>query len=176
MAVGATGDLNAIASTGLAVYAAIGLLTLPVGVALAWAVPWIAGAPATRPGTCASRRCSSSLGLAARFPLGLFNNLLVAQQRWDLQNLGNFVSTVLYAALVALLMPCYGGLILLGALTLGTTVASPRDSAVLAAAGAAGAPGAAQPRHACAASASLPRSARRTSSSTSRRRSSSRPT
>ena len=43
----ATGDLNAIASTGLAVYAAIGLLTLPVGVALAWAVPWIAGAPAS---------------------------------------------------------------------------------------------------------------------------------
>ena len=40
-----------------------------------------------------------------RFPLGLFNNLLVARQRWDVQNLANFVSTVLYAVLVAVLMP-----------------------------------------------------------------------
>jgi membrane protein EpsK len=48
--------------------------------------------------------------------------LLVAQQRWDLQNLGNFVGTVLYAVLVAALMPRYGGLVLLAALTLGTTL------------------------------------------------------
>jgi O-antigen/teichoic acid export membrane protein len=60
------------------------------------------------------------LSLALRFPLGLFNNLLVAQQRWDLQNLGNFVATALYAILVAALLPHVGGIVLLAALTLGT--------------------------------------------------------
>ncbi len=63
------------------------------------------------------------LSLALRFPLGLFNNLLVAQQRWDLQNLGNFVSTALYAILVAALVPNMGhGLVVLGAVTLGTSL------------------------------------------------------
>ena len=60
------------------------------------------------------------LSLAARFPLGLFNNLLVARQRWDVQNLANFVSTVLYAVLVVrAACRAGGGLVLLGALTLG---------------------------------------------------------
>ena len=62
------------------------------------------------------------LGIALRFPLGLFNNLLLGQQRFDLQNLANFVSTVLYAVLVAILIPRGGGLILLGALTFLTTL------------------------------------------------------
>jgi O-antigen/teichoic acid export membrane protein len=115
-------DLNEVASTGLAMYAGIGLLTLPIGVALAFIVPAAIGAP---PGMVWDARVATLLvvlSLAARFPLGLFNNLLVAQQRWDLQNLANFTSTVLYAVLVATLMPRYGGLVLLGALTLGTSL------------------------------------------------------
>jgi O-antigen/teichoic acid export membrane protein len=118
----ATDDLNAVASTGLVIYALIGLLTLPIGIALAFAVPWLVGAPH---GLVWDARITTLLivaALAIRFPLGLFNNLLVAQQRWDLQNLANFVGTALYAALVAILMPRWGGLILLGALTFGTTV------------------------------------------------------
>lgn len=115
-------DLNAVASTGLVVYGVIGLLTLPIGIALAFAVPALVGAPH---GLVWDARITTLLvvaALAIRFPLGLFNNLLVAQQRWDLQNLANFVATALYAALVAILMPRWGGLILLGVLTLGTTV------------------------------------------------------
>jgi O-antigen/teichoic acid export membrane protein len=118
----AADDLNAVASTGLVVYALIGLLTLPIGIGLAFAVPALVGAPQ---GLVWDARITTLLvvaALAIRFPLGLFNNLLVAQQRWDLQNLANFVATVLYAALVAILMPRWGGLILLGALTFGTTV------------------------------------------------------
>ena len=118
----AADDLNEIASTGLAMYAGIGLLTLPIGVALAWIVPWAAGAPGDLAWSARVATLLVVLSLAARFPLGLFNNLLVAQQRWDLQNLANFVSTALYGILVAVLMPRYGGLVLLGALTLGTTV------------------------------------------------------
>jgi O-antigen/teichoic acid export membrane protein len=115
-------DLNAVASTGLVIYALIGLLSLPIGIALAFAVPALAGAPH---GLVWDARITTLLmvvALAIRFPLGLFNNLLVAQQRWDLQNLANFTSTVLYAALVALLMPRWGGLILLGVLTLGAAL------------------------------------------------------
>jgi O-antigen/teichoic acid export membrane protein len=119
---GATDDLNAIASTGLAMYAGIGLLTLPVGLAIAWLVPWLSGAPHELVWDARIATLLIVVSLAVRFPLGLFNNLLLAQQRWDIQNLANFVSTVLYAALVAILVPHHGGLVLLGALTLAVTV------------------------------------------------------
>jgi O-antigen/teichoic acid export membrane protein len=115
-------DLNAVASTGLAVYALIGLLTLPIGVALAFVVPLAIGAPQGLVWDARVATLLVVLSLAARFPLGLFNNLLVAQQRWDLQNLANFLSTALYAVLVVTLMPRYGGLVLLGVLTLATTL------------------------------------------------------
>ncbi|HEY0416525.1 MAG TPA: oligosaccharide flippase family protein [Gaiellaceae bacterium] len=115
-------DVNEIASTGLALYAAIGAVTLPVGAVIAWLVPLLAGVHHDLVWQARVATLLIVLSLALRFPLGLFNNLLVAQQRWDLQNLGNFVATVLYAALVALLMPRYGSLVLVGALTLGTTL------------------------------------------------------
>ena len=116
------GDLNAVASTGLAMYAAIGIATLPLGVVIAWLVPWASGTPHHLVWDARVATLLVVLSLAARFPLGLFNNLLVAQQRWDLQNLSAFVGTVLYATLVVLLMPRYGGLVLLAALTLGTSL------------------------------------------------------
>jgi O-antigen/teichoic acid export membrane protein len=119
---GAGRDLNEVASTGLAMYALIGAVTLPLGVALAFVIPAAVGAPHHLVWDARITTLLVVLALAARFPLGLFNNLLVAQQRWDLQNLANFVSTALYAALVAILMPRYGGLVLLGVLTLATTV------------------------------------------------------
>jgi O-antigen/teichoic acid export membrane protein len=119
---GSNSDLNEVASTGLAMYALIGAVTLPLGVALAFIVPAAVGAPHDLVWDARVTTLLVVLALAARFPLGLFNNLLVAQQRWDLQNLANFVSTVLYAALVAILMPHHGGLVLLGVLTLGTTL------------------------------------------------------
>jgi O-antigen/teichoic acid export membrane protein len=119
---GADRDLNEVASTGLTMYALIGAATLPIGIALAFVVPAAVGAPHDLIWDARITTLLVVLALAARFPLGLFNNLLVAQQRWDLQNLANFVSTALYAALVAILMPPYGGLVLLGVLTLGTTL------------------------------------------------------
>ena len=119
---GADRDLNEVAATGLAMYALIGAVTLPVGVALAFVIPAAVGAPHNLVWDARITTLLVVVALAARFPLGLFNNLLVAQQRWDLQNLANFVSTALYAALVAILMPRYGGLVLLGVLTLATTL------------------------------------------------------
>ena len=86
-----------------------------LGAVLAWFVPLLIETP---PDLVWDARISTflvTLSLAARFPLGLFYNLLGGQQRFDLQNLGNFVATVLYAVLVALLIPRGGGLVLLGA-------------------------------------------------------------
>ncbi len=119
---GATEDLNEIASSGLAMYAVIGLVTLPVGLVFALLAPWLAGVPHNLAWDTRITTFLVVLSLALRFPLGLFNNLLVARQRWDLQNLGNFVSTALYAILVAALLPHFGGIVLLGALTLGTSI------------------------------------------------------
>lgn len=116
-------ELNEIASTGLVLYAVIGIVTLPVGALIAWLVPWLAHVHGGH--LVWDARIATFLivlSLALRFPLGLFNNLLIAQQRWDVQNLGNFLSTVLYAGLVAVLMPRYGSLILVAAITLGTTL------------------------------------------------------
>jgi O-antigen/teichoic acid export membrane protein len=118
---GADEDLNAVASTGLVVYALIGVLTLPVGIALAWVVPSAVGAPPDLTWDARVATLFVVASLAIRFPLGLFNNLLIARQRWDVSNLANLSSTVLYAALVAILIPRWGGLVLLGALTFGTT-------------------------------------------------------
>ncbi len=115
-------DTNAIASVGLALYGVIGLVTLPVGLALAWFVPALVETPDDLVWEARIASFLVVLSIAARFPLGLFNNLLVGQQRFDLQNLANFVSSVLYAVLVALLLPNGGGLVLLAALTLGITV------------------------------------------------------
>ena len=84
---GATDDLNAIASSGLAMYAAIGLVTLPIGLVLAWLVPWLGHVPDDLVWDARVATLLIVLSLALRFPLGLFNNLLVAQQRWDLREL-----------------------------------------------------------------------------------------
>lgn len=115
-------DTNALASVGLALYGVIGAATLALGLALAWVVPQLVTTPDELVWPARTATFLIVLSISLRFPLGLFNNLLLGQQRFDLQNLANFVSTALYAILVAVLIPGGGGLILLGALTLGTTL------------------------------------------------------
>jgi O-antigen/teichoic acid export membrane protein len=115
-------ETNALASTGLTLYAVIGAVTLPLGVVLAWLVPELITTPADLVWPARISTLLVVLSFAARFPLGLFNNLLAGHQRFDVLNLANFVGTVLYAAAVAVFLPHGGGLILLGALTFGVTV------------------------------------------------------
>jgi O-antigen/teichoic acid export membrane protein len=115
-------DTNALASVGLALYGVIGAVTLPAGIAIAWLVPELVSTPDDLVWPARISTFLVVLGIALRFPLGLFNNLLLGHQRFDIQNLANFLSTVLYAGLVVLLIPGGGGLILLGALTLATTL------------------------------------------------------
>ena len=115
-------ETSRLASMGLALYAAIGLVTLPAGLVVAWLVPVLVDTPDDLVWPARISTFLVVIGLVARFPLGLFTNLLLAQQRFDVQNLANVVSVALYALLVVLLIPNGGGLILLGVLTLLTTL------------------------------------------------------
>ena len=119
---GSPEETSRLASVGLALYAAIAAISIPVGIALAFLVPVLVDTP---PDLVWPARIATLLivaSLAARFPLGLFTNLLLAQQRYDVQNLGNAISIGLYALLVVVLVPRGGGLILLGVLTFLTTM------------------------------------------------------
>ncbi len=115
-------EINEVGSTGLAMYAVIGFLTLPVGLVLVWALPSVGHVPHHLAGEVRIATALIVLSIALRFPLGLFNNLLVGQQRVDLQNIGNLVSTGLYAILAGIFMSRGGGLVLLAGLVLGTTL------------------------------------------------------
>jgi O-antigen/teichoic acid export membrane protein len=114
-------ETNRLASTALVLYAAIGVVTLLIGLAISWFVPLLIETPDELVGESRIAAFLVTLSLVVRFPLGLFYNLLGGHQRFDVQNLGNFVGTLAYAVLVAVLLPRGGGLVLLAALTLGVT-------------------------------------------------------
>ena len=115
-------EINRVASVALVLYAAIGVLTLAAGAVVSWFVPILIETPDDLVSDARVATFLVTLSLAVRFPLGLFYNLLGGRHRFDLQNLGNFVATVLYALLVAFLIPRGGGLVLLGVLTVFVTV------------------------------------------------------
>jgi O-antigen/teichoic acid export membrane protein len=115
-------EINRVASVALVLYAAIGAVTLAAGAVLAWFVPLLIETPDDLVSEARLATFLVAISLAVKFPLGLFYNLLGGRHRFDLQNLGNFVATVLYAVLVALLIPRGGGLVLLGLLTILVTV------------------------------------------------------
>ena len=115
-------DTNRLASVALVLYAAIGVVTLLIGLAISWLVPLLIETPDDLVGESRIAAFLVTLSLVVRFPLGLFYNLLGGHQRFDVQNLGNFIGTLLYAVLVAVLLPRGGGLVLLAALTLGVTL------------------------------------------------------
>jgi O-antigen/teichoic acid export membrane protein len=112
---------NEVASVAFVLYGVISVVTLGAGAVLAWFVPSLIETPSDMVWEARISTFLVAISLCARFPLGLFYNLLGGHQRFDVQNLGNFVATVLYALLVALLIPSGGGLILLGAITLLST-------------------------------------------------------
>jgi O-antigen/teichoic acid export membrane protein len=115
-------ETDALASVGLAVYGAIGVVTAAAGIGLAWLVPVAVSAPAELVWPARAAALLVVAGIAARFPLGLVSNLLLAQQRFDIVNLGNLLSIVLYSALVAAILSQTGGLVVLAVFALTATV------------------------------------------------------
>ena len=115
-------ETNQLVSVALVLYAVIGVLTLAIGTVISWLSPLLIDAPDDLVWETRAAAFLLTLSLASRFPLGLFYNLLGGHQRFDVQNLGNFLGTVAYAVLVAVVLPRGGGLVFLGALTLGVTL------------------------------------------------------
>ena len=115
-------EINSLASVGLVVYAIIGVLSVFAGIVLAFIVPYLISIPdhLVWPARAATLLVVS--GIAASFPLGLFNNLLLGQQRYDLINLGSLARLVVYAVLVLVFIPRVGGVALLAAFTLVSTL------------------------------------------------------
>ena len=115
-------EISALASVGIVVYAIIGAATVVVGVVLAVVVPYLISIPDDLVDPARAATLLVVAGIAVRFPMGLFNNLLLGQQRYDVVNLGNLVGLVVYFVLVVSILPWYGGIVLLAAVTLLSTV------------------------------------------------------
>jgi O-antigen/teichoic acid export membrane protein len=109
-------------STGLVVYGVIGTLTVAVGGALSWFVPHLLGLEGDLVGAARLAAFLVVVGLVVRFPLGLFWNLLLAQQRYDITNAGSLASIALYALLVVTLVKSPDDLVVLAVAALAATV------------------------------------------------------
>jgi len=115
-------EISALASVGIVVYAIIGAATVVAGVVLAVIVPYLISIPHSLVEPARAATLLVVAGIAVRFPMGLFNNLLLGQQRYDIVNLGNLVGLVVYFVTVIAILPWYGGIVLLAGLTLLSTV------------------------------------------------------
>jgi len=114
-------QLNALASTGLAVYGVIGLLTVGAGLALSFAVPLLIDVPSSLTADARLATFLLVLSIAIQFPLGLFGDLLVAQQRYDVANAAGMLSVALYVGLIVALVTRTGGVVLVAGIVLATT-------------------------------------------------------
>lgn len=109
-------DINALASTSLAVFVLLGLFSIAVGLVIAWFLPVMIDLPADleRPAQVAAVIATLTLGLQA--PLGLFTSLLKGVQRFDVINAGGVASIAVYAVLVIVLLQRYNTLPVLASL------------------------------------------------------------
>ena len=111
-------ETSALASVGLLLYGVVGAVSVVLGVALAFIVPAVVSAPDDLVWPARVATLLVVVGIAARFPLGLFSNLLLGLQRFDLVNLANLVALVVYAGLVLAVLTQTGGLVLMAAFSL----------------------------------------------------------
>ena len=97
-------DIDALASTSLAVFVLLGLFSIAVGLVIAWFLPAMIDLPADleRPAQVAAVIATLTLGVQA--PLGLFSSLLKGAQRFDVINAGGVVSIAVYAVLVIVVL------------------------------------------------------------------------
>lgn len=121
---GAEEETSELASTGLAVYLAVALLTSAVGAVLVVLFPRLIDIP--QESLLWPARIAAALAIAGfvvRFPIGLFHNLLMAHQRFDVVNVASLLSTALYAALVLAVLTQLQGLVTLALIALAATLA-----------------------------------------------------
>jgi O-antigen/teichoic acid export membrane protein len=119
---GSSEETNALLSVGLVLYGAVTLVSLPVAVGLAFAVPPLLGLEGdiVWPARVAALIVAGTV--VTRFPLGLASNLLLGQQRADVVNAANALAALSYLGLVAGLLLDHPSLVLLAGISLGITV------------------------------------------------------
>lgn len=100
-------EINRLASAGLAVYLVAGVISVVVGLVLAWFLPdMIDLSPELqRPAQIAVVIAVIDLGTQA--PLGLFSSLLKGAQRFDVLSAGAVISIVTYTVLVVAVLTSY---------------------------------------------------------------------
>jgi len=119
---GAADEIDALASTSLAVFLLLGVLSLLVGLVLAWFLPdMIALSPdLQQPAQVAAVIAALTLGTQA--PLGLVGSLLKGAQRFDVLSTGAVVSIVAYTALVIVVLTDHSSLPVLATIAFVATV------------------------------------------------------
>jgi O-antigen/teichoic acid export membrane protein len=116
-------ETNAVASVALLLYLGLAVVAVVGGIVAAIVVPTVVDLPAGSVDETRAAILLAVAGVAVALPLGLFADLLLAQQRFDVVNVANLVSIVAYAATVGtVFLTGNGGLVQLAAITLATTV------------------------------------------------------
>jgi O-antigen/teichoic acid export membrane protein len=113
---------SAVASTALVVYAAVGVVTLLLGIVLAWFVPVLVGAEDELYWPARVAAFLVVLSIAARFPLGLFGSLMAGRQRFDVPAISGLLANVLLAVLVVTVVTRVEDIVVVAAISAGLTV------------------------------------------------------
>lgn len=111
-------EIDALASTSLAVYLVLGVVSVAAGLVLAWFLPDMIslGPLEERPAQIAAVIAVVTLGLQA--PLGLFGSLLKGANRFDVLNTGGVLSLAVYAVLVIVVLTRHSTLPVLATIAL----------------------------------------------------------
>ena len=118
----AAGDIDTLASASMAVFLILGLISLVVGLVVAWFVPQMISLPPDLEQPAQVATVIAVLTLGTQAPLGLFGSLLKGAQRFDVLNAGAVISIATYALLVLVVLTRQGTLPVLALITLVSTV------------------------------------------------------
>ena len=111
-------ELNAVASTILAVYLAIGAFCLALAVVIAAPLPWLFHIPARFAGDARAMVLMMGVGLLAQFPGSVYSGVLMGLERFDVINAYNLVLLVVRTAAVCTVLLARPSVVLVGAVTM----------------------------------------------------------
>ena len=115
---GAPGEIDTLASVGFAVYLVAGLISVAVGLVLAWYLPELIDLSPQLEHPAQVAVVLATLDLGTQAPLGLFGSLLKGAQRFDVLNTGAIISIVTYAALVGVVLTGHPSITVLATIAL----------------------------------------------------------
>lgn len=115
-------EIDSLASAGLAVYLVAGVISVAVGLVLAWFLPAMIDLSPRLQHPAQIAVVIAVLDLGTQAPLGLFGSLLKGAQRFDVLNTGAVISIGTYAALVVVVLTGHPNIEVLAAIALVATI------------------------------------------------------